>query len=257
MDILRKALVAVSSGQTVVTATVVEVRGHAPRGPGSRMLIGVDGATSGSVGGGEIERVVLPAARELLASGTTVTSLLDAQTDCGGVVRVFLERHAPARRLVVVGAGHIGRALVPLAQQAGFAVTVFEPSGQPAEVAGSDGPVVPAAGPEALDAIEHLATAHVVIATGSHDADRAWALGALERGFAGVGVIGSKGKASAIRKAATTAGMAEDRLARLRCPVGLPIRAITPTEIAISVVAELIQLTAPPKEPPRGSASAT
>ena len=82
----------------------------------------------------------------------------------------------------------------------------------------------------------------MVVATGDAAADGAWALAALARSFAGVGVVGSRNKAEAIRRAAAAAGIGAARMAALRCPVGLDLGAVTPDEIAVAIVAELIRL---------------
>lgn len=247
MHVLRRALETVDGGEPVVLATVVEVSGHGPRGPGARMAIGSAGPVDGSVGGGEVEGAVLPAAAQMLAGSAEPTQVLAVPTECGGTVRVFLERLAPTKRLLIVGAGHVGRALAPLGVLAGFAVTVLEPTER--EISFDDPSIVVRrhAEPAMLDDAPQPTATQVVVATGSHDADRAYAVAALEGRFASVGVIGSRGKARMIRRAAGEHGLPEARLDLLRCPVGLPIGATTPAEIAIAVVAELIELTAAPR----------
>ena len=96
--------------------------------------------------------------------------------------------------------------------------------------------------PSALEGWEYAERTHVIVATGDADADSAWAVAALARPFAGVGVVGSGNKAAAIRHAAAGAGVRPERIHTLRCPVGLDLGAVTPAEIAISIVAELIRL---------------
>ena len=93
-----------------------------------------------------------------------------------------------------------------------------------------------------LGNLEHPEVTQVVVATGDAEADGAWAVAALARPFAGVGVVGSRTKAAAIRHAAAAAGVPPDRVHTLRCPVGLDLGAVTPEEIAVSIVAELIRL---------------
>jgi xanthine dehydrogenase accessory factor len=168
--------------------------------------------------------------------------VIEMPTNCGGTVTVMLERFGPQRRLLVVGAGHVGAALATAGARAGYQVTVASP-GAADRLAGVGGiATVATAGPALLDGWEAPEATHVVIATGDASADGAWAVAALARPFAGVGVIGSRNKAAAIRHAAAAAGIAPGRVHELRCPVGLDLGAVTPEEIAVSVVAELIRL---------------
>ncbi len=241
MEVLRRLLQAVDEGDTCVLATVAGVRGSAPRKDAARLLVSRRGVRAGTVGGGEVEAAALAAAEQML-SGPDAPRLLEVATRCGGVVTVMLEKFAPQRRLLVVGAGHVGRALAASASHAGYRVTLASPGG-PEPLDGGDGVELLAAGdPSALDGWEGADRTHVVVATGDADADSAWAVAALARPFAGVGVVGSRNKAAAIRHAAAGAGVRPERIHELRCPVGLDLGAVTPGEIAVSIVAELIRL---------------
>jgi xanthine dehydrogenase accessory factor len=241
MEILRRLIESVDAGGRCILATVVAAHGSAPRGQGARMLVRADGTRDGTVGGGEVEAAVLAAAQTMLAGGPG-GRVLEMPTNCGGAVTVMLERFSPARRLLVVGAGHVGVALASAGARAGFLVTVAS-SGGTERLAGVPGvETVTAASPAMLERWESPEATHVIVATGDAGADGAWAVAALARPFAGVGVIGSKTKAAAIRHAAASAGVPPPRVDQLRCPVGLDLGAVTPEEIAVSVIAELIRL---------------
>ena len=242
MDILRRLVEIVGDGDSCVLATVVAARGSVPRGPGARMLVAADGGRTGTVGGGEIEDAVLARARELLARADEGTATVELDAKCGGVATVFLERFGPPRALVVVGAGHVGVAVAQAAARAGFAVTVL---GRARGGALDDNAAITttdATDPGALAALPRVGSAQLVVATGSQDADAAWAVAGLRAGFAGVGVVGSHAKAAAVRAAAQAAGLPPESFARLRCPVGLDLGAVTPAEIALAIVAELLVL---------------
>ena len=211
------------------------------------MLLEPDGRTTGTVGGGEIEDAVRAAARDLLGGGDATRSL-ELPARCGGVATVLLERFSGPDRLVVVGAGHVGRAIAEAACRAGFAVTVIDRGGADS-LAGQAITRVAAADPDALASLPEPPATQVVIATGAQDADVAWAIAALRAGFAGVGVIGSRSKAAAIAAAAEREGLTA-RLPVVRCPVGLDLGAVTPAEIAVSVVAELVLMAHRGEVPP-------
>ena len=251
MDALRSLIAATDSGTVTVLATVIAVRGSAPRGPGARMLVDGSGHITGTVGGGEVETTACAAAAEMLAGGDT-TRTLEVPTRCGGVATVFLERFGVPRRLVVVGAGHVGRAVVSAATSASFAVTVIDRSGavELADSAGVRVLVLVATDPAVLAGLDNRPNTQVIVATGTHDADIAWAVAALEAGFAGVGVVGSRSKAATLHRTASDAGVPPERMATLRCPVGLDLGGATPGELAVAIVAELVVLANRGEVPP-------
>lgn len=241
MNELRVALEWVDAGRTCVLVTVIEARGSVPRREGARLVLGADGRQFGTVGGGEVEARALAEARALLQSPET-TRLVEQVATCGGTVALYCEKLAPARRLVVVGAGHVGCAVAEAAARAGFRVTVVAPAA-PERLAAIPGVATAAAeDPAWLGGVDAPAATHVLCATGTHAGDAGWALAALEAGFASVGVVGSAKKAQAIRRQAAAAGVPPRRIDELRCPVGLDIGAVTPEEIAVAVVAELVLL---------------
>ena len=241
MEMLRRLLQEVDAGDTCVLATVAGVRGSAPRKDAARMLVSARGRKVGTVGGGEVEAATVATAAEMLA-GPDGSRLLEIATNCGGVVTVLLEKFAPGRRLLVVGAGHVGRAVAAVGSRAGYRVTVASPRGSGHARDTAECECLTAGDPVVLDQWENAERTHVIVATGDADADAAWAVAALARPFASIGVVGSRTKAAAIRHAAAGAGVRPDRVHALRCPVGLDLGAVTPEEIAVSIVAELIRL---------------
>ncbi len=241
MEILRRLIESVDSGGSCVLATVVVAHGSAPRGAGARLLVRGDRSREGTVGGGEVEREVLAAAQAMLAGGPG-ERVLEIPTNCGGTVTVMLERFGPHRRLLIIGAGHVGAALATAGAQAGFHITLASHSGVERLVDAPGVETITTAEPAMLAQLEHPEATQVIVATGDADADASWAAAALARPFAGVGVVGSRTKAAAIRRAAGTAGVPPERVNTLRCPVGLDLGAVTPEEIAVSIVAELIRL---------------
>lgn len=241
MNVLRRLIETVDGGATCVLATVVQVHGSAPRRQGARLLLSAGGTQDGTVGGGEVEAEVLEAARGMLAGGSA-GHVLEIATNCGGTVTVMLEKFGPNRQLLVVGAGHVGAALAAAGARAGYQVTVASSTAAERlrDLPGIE--AIAAAEPGMLASFQHPEVTQVIVATGNADADSAWAVAALARPFAGVGVVGSRSKAAAIRHAAAAAGVLPDRVHTLRCPVGLDLGAVTPEEIAVSIVAELIRL---------------
>jgi len=240
MEVLRRLLEIVDEGETAVLATVVAVSGSAPRRAGARLVLSASGVRAGTVGGGQVEAAALEAARQMLA-GNETTRVFELPIHCGGRVTLMLERIAPPVRVLVVGTGHVGAAVALAAAHAGYSVTTVSPSGGEALEATAGIEAARASGPEFLDRCERPSATHVIVATGNADTDAAWAAAALAGTFLSVGVIGSRSKAAAVTRAAAGAGVPEPRLRLLRCPVGLDIGAVTPEEIAVSIVAELVR----------------
>lgn len=234
-----------------VLATVVAAVGSTPQAAGAKLVVTGDGQQAGTVGGGALEAWVLAEARALLApaAGTEPTSrLLDVNLStelgmcCGGTMQVFLERIALPARLVVLGAGHIARPLVELAGRVGFVTTVIdgrEAWADPARFPSADR--VLCDDPEA--AVGELtldADTAVVVVTHHHPLDQALvrALVGSRAGF--FGLVGSEAKRNKFLMRLAAQGLDDAALARLRSPLGVEIGAVTPEEIALSIVAELV-----------------
>jgi xanthine dehydrogenase accessory factor len=156
--------------------------------------------------------------------------------------RFVIERLALAPRVVVFGAGHVGAAIARAADAAGFRVVVIDDRSEFADPARFPvGMTVRAAAVhDALGPLGLTVADAVVIATRGHRHD-AVILERVAGSPAGyVGLLGSRRKQAVITKALTASGVSAEALARVRVPVGLAIGAVTPAEIAVSVVAELI-----------------
>ena len=176
------------------------------------------------------------AAQEVLSSGTA--RFVDS--DSGGMLAELLDRErAP---LVILGAGHVGRALAQVAAVADFEVTVVDDRPEfadPARIPCAHRVLCrPMEG--AVEELDPGPDAFVVVCTRGHLADAVCAEGALRTPARYVGVIGSRRKRNATLKRLREAGIPEERLAALRMPVGLELRAETPGEIAVAIVAEMI-----------------
>jgi xanthine dehydrogenase accessory factor len=250
-QVLEKANEWLRAGRRVCIATVIEARGSTPRGVGAKMVISNTGETCGTVGGGAVEKRVLDSAPGVIRTGEAVVLDFDLSgksgdmdSVCGGGLRVFLEALGEYRRLFVIGAGHVGRALARAADAVGFAVTVVDDrddlltgEGLPASVR-----LVNAAPDRLAGRLDMDAESFAVIATRGHSLDKEW-LGALSgAGLSYVGMVGSRRKIETVYAALRQEGVSEDFLRSVHAPVGLDIGAETPEEIAVSIAAELITI---------------
>ena len=252
-----------AEGRRFVLATVVETRGFTPRRSGARMLIAADGAFAGTIGGGAIEHVVRAEAARLLTEGgdTLLRRHLTQELGmcCGGEMAVHLEAIEPAPRLILLGAGTIARALAPIAHTCGFDVTVVDARAEWADAGRFPGCRVIEREPE--EALRELAPGerdYVVIATHDHGLDQRLVQIALPRPLRFLGMIGSRPKQRKFALRLRARGFSDAEIARLHSPLGFPIGAETPEEIAVSAMAAIIAVrrgAAPPAPwaPPAGA----
>jgi xanthine dehydrogenase accessory factor len=212
------------------------------------MVVLGDGSLRGTVGGGAIEQQIIDAARALLEAPEQTRVIETHLTHelgmcCGGRMKVFLEKHGAPARLTVFGAGHVAHELAALAHHVGFRVTIVDARPEwatPERFPGCEVRLTdPADHARALTGSEHD---YFCVTTHDHPLDQAVVEALLAKPAAYLGVIGSRRKAERFRMRLKAAGAEDVALDRIRSPMGLPIGALTPAEIAVSIVAELVQL---------------
>lgn len=232
-------------------ATVVTATGSTPRDATARMLVLPDGSTRGTIGGGKFESLVIGDAKKLLDDrGLPFTRRYDFVPEgpnafgavCGGTVTVLLEVLERSPRLLVVGAGHCGRALARMAAFAGWEVAVVDERPEQLD---------PAAFPEGTALVLVKEDYSDLPLPAPHDSVALVSRGHVTDGLAfrrlrGVpvaylGMMGSNAKKKALFGALRSEGWGEDELARAHSPIGLDIGAESPEEIAVAIVAELVQ----------------
>ncbi len=225
--------------------TVVRTSGSTPRKAGAKMLVS-RAASFGTIGGGRIELELVAEARAALAerSPRLVTRHLghDLAMCCGGEMQSFIEPVAFTEVLVLVGAGHIHRALAPIAASLGYDVTVADDLDELlTDARFGEARRAPSFSPREWG-VRLDERAHVVVATRDHAVDEEvlLELGRLEAKLAYVGVIGSVAKLTRFKKRLDARGVSTGFIERLRGPVGVDIGAETPEEIAVAIAAELV-----------------
>ena len=231
--------------------TVIRTRGSAPRHAASKMIVYADGRTQGTVGGGGLEQQVKEEALEAMKTGQPRLleyNMIDPSRGdvgvCGGTVEVYVEPILPKPVLVVIGAGHVGKALAHLAHWLGFHVAVSDdrpefcnPQAVPAGDAFYACPLA-----ELPGQLKITPWTYLVLTTRGVDVDVPGLPALLETPAAYLGVIGSKRRWAETRRMLVEAGLPEEKLAHVHSPVGLEIHAETPEEIAVSIMSEIIAL---------------
>lgn len=157
--------------------------------------------------------------------------------------RYFVQVYNPPRRLIVVGAVHIAQALVPMAVLAGYAVTVVDPRGAFATEARFPGVTLNAEWPDdALDSLDIDRRTAIVALTHDPKLDDPALGAALRREPFYIGALGSRKTHAQRLDRLRQAGFDETALSRIHAPVGLDIGAVSPAEIAVSILAEMTRV---------------
>ncbi len=247
MSVLRELVEAVEARRPVVLATVVDSARSVPRRPGSKMLVYADGSISGSVGGGEMEARVIGEAIDVLAERRPRRlsfSLLDPRTGdpgvCGGEVELYLEPHMPQTTVYVIGVGHVGRAVVELADWLGYRVVAWDDRAELTDALDGADEVLTGTIAEALTAAPPDEHSRVVMVTRNVDLDVEILPALLATPVPTIGLMGSNRRWATTRQRLVDAGVDESDLERVQSPVGVEIAAETPAEIAVSILAQVI-----------------
>ncbi|MHA7271337.1 xanthine dehydrogenase accessory protein XdhC [Arthrobacter sp. HLT1-20] len=257
MDWLEAVLRLRGLNETAVIATLVQVRGHAPREPGAKMVVSARNSW-GSVGGGNFEACIIDRARELIAFGHAATEQVTFTLNdkvatrhgvqcCGGEVEVVLEVLAARRTVAIFGMGHVGYEIAHMLSRLPVNLVLAD-SRQ--EALAQDRMAALTQGPAAVG-IHHAPAPEVVLAglppgatilvlTHDHAEDLILCEAALRSTPSYIGLIGSTGKWQRFRKRLREEGHDAAAISRITCPIGLPtITGKDPVSIAISVVADL------------------
>ncbi len=241
---------ALERGEPAALVTIVSATGSTPQRVGAKMLVFADGRIVGTIGGGCYENDAFWKAREAIATRVPQVVHYELSDDfaqetgliCGGQMDVYIEPIEPSPELYIVGAGHVGFHLARLAQEVSFRVHVIDDREKFANAER-----FPAAAEIVVDDLPAWIArttlpshAYVVIVTRGHTNDLEALRALAPRELRYLGLIGSRAKVARIYDALVTDGMPADVLKRVHAPIGLEIGAVTPQEIAVSILAELI-----------------
>jgi xanthine dehydrogenase accessory factor len=213
------------------------------------MLVYADGRTVGTIGGGCYEHDAFWKAKEAIESGQPSLVKYELSDDfaeengliCGGQMEVYIEPLAAAPYLYVIGAGHVGWHLARLAHEVGFKVHVLDDREKFANAERfPDARVVVDDIPSWLAAESMAAGAYAAVITRGHQHDLSALRSLVTRDLKYLGMIGSRAKVVRVYDALLAEGVPLETLAKVHAPIGLDIGAVTPAEIALSIVAEMV-----------------
>ncbi len=239
-------------GGVAALATIVWVKGSTPRAGGSKMLVRSDGTISGSIGGGCLEAEVWEAAMKVITDEAPQVLNFDLtgreETPegliCGGTMQVLVEPILAEPTVYILGAGHIGFAVAKIAKLTGFKVVVSDdrPAYANAErFPGAD--EIYAEDPATmLSRLPINKASYLVIACQGHLEDQRVLAEALKTPAMYIGMIGSKKKVKTVISNLKAEGVPQETLDGVHAPIGIPIATDAPEEIAVSIMAEIIDI---------------
>jgi xanthine dehydrogenase accessory factor len=234
-DIVWAGLLELLEGPIDSSSHGALVTGLSERTMGRQLLVRADGTVVGSLGDSALDREVAGKLDRLFArEGSETLTLISAE-------RVFVDRVLPPRRLVIVGATPIAVSLAALASRVGYRVTVVDP--REGLVRASQFPsseLVLQWPAEALSTLDAGEWTDVAVLTHDERLDLAALRSAIGAGCRYIGLLGGKRTQRTRREALQESGVPSSDLARIRGPIGLDIGAVTPDEIAVAILAEML-----------------
>ena len=252
-EILKEALGRINRGETIALVTVVETKGSTPREIGAKMLVNKNGLIAGTIGGGITEARVIEEVKQALKEGkgkfldyhlTKEQAALDEGAICGGEMKVFIDILQPKEEVLIFGAGHIAVCLSKLAKTVGFKVTIIDDR---EEFVNQDrfpeaDKIIAEETEKALTHLKITSSTYIIVLTRGHLKDEEVLGSVIKSSAAYIGMIGSRKKNATVFQHLEEQGISQDELVKVLAPIGIDIKAQTPEEIAVSIVAEIIQV---------------
>jgi len=252
-EILKEALGRINKGEIIALAIIIETKGSTPREVGAKMVVGKDGLIAGTIGGGITEAKIIKEAKQALEKGkeklltyhlTKEQAALDEGAICGGEMKVFIDILQPKEEVLIFGAGHIAACVSKLAKTVGFKVTIIDDR---EEFVNQDrfpeaDKIIAEETEKALTHLKIALSTYIIIVTRGHLKDEEVLGSVIRSGAAYIGMIGSRKKNATVFQHLEEQGISAQELKKVHAPIGVDIGAQTPEEIAVSIMAEIIQV---------------
>lgn len=237
--------------QKIAVATVVSASGSTPRAAGAKMLIFPDGHSRHTVGGGIFEALVIRDALDVLETGQAVLNTYSFNPDgqyatgavCGGKVEVLIEVIKNSPHLVVIGGGHVGQALIRGASFMDFNITLIDDRKEFAVLPELNSKIKLIHTPPDYSAIPAITEdTYICLVSKGYPSDEAALRRVIRSPAKYIGMIGSRKKIQTVYANLEKDGFDKALFERVHAPIGIDIRADSPEEIAVSILAEIIRV---------------
>ncbi|MCK4569339.1 MAG: XdhC family protein [Bacteroidales bacterium] len=247
MDIFKMLTELSLDGKPAALCTIINTSGSTPRKAGSKMIVRFDGKTFGSVGGGKLEVQAIEDALIAIKTGNTALKTYSSGEDndmhCYGECQIFIDPLPNNYPLIIFGAGHVGQALAGIAGNYGFKVSIVDHREELIDHLQIEGAqLIKQDYTSAIDELDFTNKTFIVVSTPSHAFDEEVTLLCANKPHAYLGMIGSKKKVAIAKKLFAEKGLDSKSIESIDMPIGVPINCETPNEIAISILARLIDI---------------
>jgi xanthine dehydrogenase accessory factor len=249
-EVFKAVTETLSQGDSAALVTIIRTEGSTPQRVGAKMLVFADGRTVGTIGGGCYENDAFWKARKSLETRRSQVVRYELADDiaeesgliCGGQMEVYIEPLDAAAHLYLIGAGHVSYHLAQAASQVNFKIHVLDDREKFAnrERFPDATDITVDNIPDWLTSATFPNNAYVVILTRGHTHDLDALRALVPHDLRYLGLIGSRAKVARLYAALQEESVSLDTLTQVHAPVGLDIGAVSPQEIAISILAELI-----------------
>jgi xanthine dehydrogenase accessory factor len=249
-DVFTEIVKLRNEGRKGALATIIQVQGSIPSYECSKILIRDDGSIVGTVGGGCVEADVWSAAQDVMREekprrlhfNLNANPELDTGLVCGGSLDIFIEPILSTPTLYLFGGGHVSLNVSKVAGLAGFDIVVCDDREAFANTERFPSAIATHAAPweDIFPRIRPNGLSYIVIATRGHKGDLDCLRWAVSTPARYIGMVGSKRKLAEFFKVLSREGISNERLDQVHSPVGLDIGALTPEEIAVAIVGEMI-----------------
>ena len=247
MDIFRMLAEISREGKPAALCTIIKTSGSTPRKAGSKMIVRPDSKPFGSVGGGKLELQVIEDALAAIETGNTLLKEYSAGEDndmhCYGECQIFIDPLPNNYQLIIFGGGHVGQALARIAGNYGFMVSIVDDREDLLDQLQIEGArLIRSAYVAAIDDLKFTDSTFIVVSTPSHAFDEEVTMLCANKPHIYLGMIGSKNKVALAKKLFAEKGLDDKVIESIDMPIGIPINCETPEEIAISILARLIDI---------------
>jgi len=241
------------AGKSAALCLLISKRGYGPREVGAKMLVDEDGNAMGTIGGSEMERIIVEEALKAIREGKHRSisfalgvepreGMIPLKSECGGEVEVFIDVIKPDPRLIIIGSGHIAKPLADLAHMVGFEVIIVDDAPTATRERFPYAEIRSGPFEQEISRLEVGSNDYVAIVHGETQYELTALRTMLRRRPAYIGLLGSRHKVERRRARLREEGFSEEEVNRIRGPIGIEIGAETPEEIAVSILAEIIKV---------------
>ena len=247
LDVYQKITELLEEGETFAVTTIIQAEGSTPRGVGTKMIIKEDETVYRTIGGGCVESAAIMASIEALKEGKprVVDYSLEEEEKggigmrCGGQVKLSIEILQPTPTLLVIGSGHIATSLTKLGKIIEFKVIVLDPFAKKEDFPEAD-IVITKPVDDGIPEIKLTPQTYVIIVT-RHQYDEAALREVIKSNATYIGMVGSENRVETAYNILVKEGISRELLHKVYAPIGLDIGAETPSEIATSIIAEVVK----------------